>query len=1064
MKTTRILHPSAKIGRLAKGRKSHFLSAGSPTYIQPGLSPFSFQLVDNSISTGRIGRPTTEAKQIEKLPDCNCHSPSWEGHMRKSLGNAIVLCALLTLGACAALFGTDDAMAPSRQGHQPHRLLHRGDHGPMIVDQSPWDSLRTAGFTPGPELTLPQSTPADANWSDVFRFSGPGLDGPVEALALDSAGQLFAGGNFTAAGGLSLNGIAKWDGSSWSTLGTGISGEVHSLLFDSSGNLYAGGSFSSAGGVTAANIAKWNGSSWAPLGAGLNGFIQALAMDPSGNLYAAGWLEDGTGNRIAKWDGNSWSLLPGAFNSDVNAIAVDAAGILYAAGYFETVDGTTVNRVARWNGTGWSALGDGFPDGVEALALDPAGTLYAGGWFGNSIARWNGTSWSPVGAGLGGPVRTLAFDPHGDLYAGGWIYDNGNFVNKWNGIQWSAVGQSLDNDVFALAVNDQKLYAGGYFNVTNGSILNYIAQLDSGAWASIGGIRPGCGTNGFVGAVAVDNAGTLYAAGGFTTAGGVQTAQGSLKWDGRTWSATGLPGDANSFAVDAAGLVYAGGQISIAGGNHIAVWDGGSWSPLPGSFGGDVTGLVFDPSGNLYAAGDFTQVDAITVNGIAKWNGSSWSALASGIQGDVYALASDPAGNLYVGGEISSAGGVSVNSIAKWNGTTWSALGSGIDDGDVYALACDSTGKVYAGGWISRAGGVNVSGIARWDGTSWSGVAGGVDGGIEDLVFDQAGALYATGWFSQAGGVPANNIAKWNGTAWSALGSGLDGYGYALAVSPTGSVFVGGWFSQAGGKSSSSIAEWSQTSPNALPLNSGRFKASVVWRSSGVSGAAQAVSLSSDSGYFWFFGPANLEMLVKILDGRGVNGYFWVFFGALTDVQYDLIITDTETGAVRTYYSAPGVQAGKNDTTAFSDSGASPASSPNLQQEAQAFELVLELVRRGRAPASLVAQPQSTILGLHSGRFLVDVQWSTPSGATGQATGVALTSESGYFWFFSAGNIELVVKMLDGRGVNGHFWFFYGALSDLGYTIRVTDTQTGAVKVYEGEQGVQKSGRDLAAF
>ncbi|RPI22880.1 MAG: hypothetical protein EHM61_21140 [Acidobacteria bacterium] len=924
---------------------------------------------------------------------------------------------------------------------------------------------------------MPQATPADANWSDVFHFPGPGFNARVAAVAVDQTGKLYAGGYFGAAAGVTLNGVGKWDGASWSPLGTGVSitgasGDVYSLLFDSAGNLYAGGYFSSAGGVPAENIAKWNGTGWSALGLGLNGYVRALAMDATGNLYAAGYLWEG-GNHVAMWNGATWSSLPGEFSDEINTLAVDAAGNLYAGGHFQSVGSLTTNGIARWNGTGWSALGNGFPGSVNALAFDPAGILYAGGDFEvtetnpfNHVAKWNGTSWSTVGAGLPGTARTLAFDSHGTFYAGG-RFEGG--ITKWNGTEWLPyLPQVPTGYVDRLVVDSRPAPAGDTLIAADSDGGIHYFPLDSGsgpAWVTAGTMQPGCGTNGYVDTLTVDKAGNLFAAGIFTTAGGVSNGDAIAKWDGKTWSSTHSPGYTYAIAIDAGNRLYAAGWNWVDGANRVAVWDGAAWSMLPGSFDDSVTNLVFDSSGNLYAAGYFSQVNGITVNRVAKWNGASWSSLGSGLQGDVYALVCDPAGNLYAGGYLMGAGGSSVNGVAKWNGTTWSALASGIYDGYVMDLALDATGKLYAGGYFSIAGGVDASGIACWNGTSWSGVGGGVnsDGDVEALAFDSAGVLYATGWFSSVGGVPANNIAKWNGTAWSALGNGLDGDGFALALGPAGRLYAGGWFSNAGGKESSHISEWSQNSPHALPLNSGRFKGTVVWRSSGVSGAAQTVSLSPESGYFWFFDPANVEILVKVLDGRGVNNHFWVFSGALSDVQHDMIITDTQTGAVRTYHNPPGVQAGKNDTMAFTDSG-TPGSSADIEQETRAFELVLELVRRGEAPTSVVALPQSPTLELHSGRFRVDVQWSTPGGATGQATGVPLTSDSGYFWFFSAGNIELVVKMLDGRGVNNHFWFFYGALSDLGYTITVTDTLTGAVKAYEGEQGFQKSGRDLAAF
>lgn len=102
-------------------------------------------------------------------------------------------------------------------------------------------------------------------------------------------------------------------------------------------------------------------------------------------------------------------------------------------------------------------------------------------------------------------------------------------------------------------------------------------------------------------------------------------------------------------------------------------------------------------------------------------------------------------------------------------------------------------------------------------------------------------------------------------------------------------------------------------------------------------------------------------------------------------------------------------------------------------------------------------------LCLSSNRFSVQVSWTTQS-ASGVARAVPLTADTGYFWFFNPSNIELVVKLLDARAVNGRFWVFYGALSDVDYTITVTDTQTGAVKTYRNPQGRLASVADTEAF
>lgn len=75
-----------------------------------------------------------------------------------------------------------------------------------------------------------------------------------------------------------------------------------------------------------------------------------------------------------------------------------------------------------------------------------------------------------------------------------------------------------------------------------------------------------------------------------------------------------------------------------------------------------------------------------------------------------------------------------------------------------------------------------------------------------------------------------------------------------------------------------------------------------AWRTSdGKTGKARAAPLTDDSGSFWFFDRANLEMIVKVLNGCGLNDRYWVFAGGLTNVEVTLTVTDTRTGQTKTY-------------------------------------------------------------------------------------------------------------------------------------------------------------------
>ena len=92
-----------------------------------------------------------------------------------------------------------------------------------------------------------------------------------------------------------------------------------------------------------------------------------------------------------------------------------------------------------------------------------------------------------------------------------------------------------------------------------------------------------------------------------------------------------------------------------------------------------------------------------------------------------------------------------------------------------------------------------------------------------------------------------------------------------------------------------------------LCLNEGRFSVRAFYRvAGGPELSAGAVDLTDDSGYFWFFAPANVEVLIKVLDACLFSERFWVFAAGLTDVEVRLEVTDTETGEIRTYTNTQG--------------------------------------------------------------------------------------------------------------------------------------------------------------
>jgi hypothetical protein len=96
--------------------------------------------------------------------------------------------------------------------------------------------------------------------------------------------------------------------------------------------------------------------------------------------------------------------------------------------------------------------------------------------------------------------------------------------------------------------------------------------------------------------------------------------------------------------------------------------------------------------------------------------------------------------------------------------------------------------------------------------------------------------------------------------------------------------------------------------PATLWLAGNGFQVLVSWETpQGAKGQGRAFLLTTDTGAFRFFVAANVEVLVKVLDGCALNGAHWVFTSGLTDVKTTLAVVDTTTRATRTYVNAQGI-------------------------------------------------------------------------------------------------------------------------------------------------------------
>jgi hypothetical protein len=141
------------------------------------------------------------------------------------------------------------------------------------------------------------------------------------------------------------------------------------------GDLIVGGQFATAGGITANGIARWNGSAWSSLGTSPLAEVRSIKVTPDGALVAAGY--DG----VYRWDGTAWAFLGLSYSGSVNVVTDLPNGDLVAGASDGLPAGSTARSIARFDGTSWSTIGLATNYEVIAFATGPNGDLIVGGSF-----------------------------------------------------------------------------------------------------------------------------------------------------------------------------------------------------------------------------------------------------------------------------------------------------------------------------------------------------------------------------------------------------------------------------------------------------------------------------------------------------------------------------------------------------------------------------------------------------------------------------------------------------------------------------------------------------------
>lgn len=404
---------------------------------------------------------------------------------------------------------------------------------------------------------------------------GQGANAVVRAFhLLPTAGapRLVIGGAFSRAGDTAATNIALWDGTAYSAMGQGL-GPVdpsgRSMLVTGLGSLngvvYAGGSFQDNGdGAPLDGLARFNGTTWEQVGSGTGGPIYAMqeTTSPTPRLIIGGR------SFFAEWDGSAFHVNGNGLNGIVRRATVADLGdgpALYVAGEFTLAGSVNARHVAKWDGHDWSALGDGFPCATAWYALEsfddgtgPA--LYVGirrdidpdcG----GMWKWDGLYWSRL---PDEPVITVYLDlkvfDRGD---GAKLYLLGGSLGEyrlssWDGHVWSSIGSgaaySWPFGHLAVVTDAQgsRLFVNASFTSFGGVAGPGLVQWDGYLFGSVGGGVITCSGGDMRTMTAAGAIGTqgpaLYVGGGCVYSFGTLIAHAAFGgWDGQDWFEPGVP-------------------------------------------------------------------------------------------------------------------------------------------------------------------------------------------------------------------------------------------------------------------------------------------------------------------------------------------------------------------------------------------------------------------------------------------------------------------------------------------------------------------------------------------
>jgi hypothetical protein len=606
------------------------------------------------------------------------------------------------------------------------------------------------------------------NWHALAGPGGEGVSGHVLAMAWFQD-SLYIGGFFVSVNvgaPVQARYVARWDGAAWHHLVNGTNGTV-SELHVHEGALYVGGEFHRVGenddpfDYSTPGIARWDGTTWSSAGTYFSpNSSPVISFETYQGRFVVGaerlwslmgdqWVED---TATGEWEGSLSGL----------AVAVHGHQLIAhgALQRFDEASGTSISfrGPAVFDGTRWSPLdmqlASGERHGVgmlascgEVLCLSgtfPPSASTPEAYLGSPVT-WQSGVISPMGPGEGEgtPNMISAVLVNGtDVYVGGEFTRIGgisaNGIARWDGRRWWPVGDAFGDGVVglvrALAWYQGELHAAGaFFRIDEGvrTDLGAVMRWDGSSWQVVGDPALSAGTAGI--RSMVEWRGELYVGGKFGSQSSVFTHDTLMRWNGTEWrslpNAARAYGRVNALAVKDDSL-HVGGIVitsSTAGASqtydYVVRWDGEAWHRLASATGAGVNQEVYSllaDGSDLYVGGPFSEAnvgDPIATPRLARWDGGSWHAVGSNPPPMLGIRAIAKSGDsLYIGSGRATAGELADGPLfARWDGNEWSTLGRGFDGRIVSAIAIyPEVDGVVVGGDFGAVDGVASSNIAMF--------------------------------------------------------------------------------------------------------------------------------------------------------------------------------------------------------------------------------------------------------------------------------------------------------------------------------------------------------------